>query len=136
MEKRAYYTGTLRQAGHYFWLDHHKSVLYASQIMEAIPDFIDIWATRWDGELLKNGKRPDRYDGKVWAIPAKGPWIAFVWWDNSIDKRNGSNSAFYVSGFEWEDRDAALEFAIGKWPEVVSRQHQPLILQPVNEKAA
>jgi hypothetical protein len=130
METCAFYAGTLGDIGHYFWLTPRKSVLYRGEIMSAIPDFIQSWADMWDSGLLKNGKRPDVYDGKVFAIPAKGPWIAFVWWDNSIDKRGGSNSAFYVSGFEWEDRDAALTFAMEKWPEVVKRQRQPLVLQP------
>lgn len=131
MEKRAFYTGCLGVYGHYFWLTPHKSVLYSSEIMRAVPDFIECWAKMWDGGLLKNGKRPDVYDGKVFAVPAKGPWTALVWWDNSIDTRGASNSSFYVSGFEWEERDAALTFAMEKWPEVVKRQRQPLSLQPL-----
>lgn len=132
MIRRAYYTGTLGTHGHYFWVSPHKSHLYAREIMADIPDFIECWAKMWDGGLLKNGKRPGKYDGKVFAVPAKGPWTAFVWWDNSIDERGGSNSAFYVSGFEWQDRDAALAFAMEKWPEVVKRQRQPLSLQPLD----
>lgn len=129
MKKRAFYTGTLGDHGHYFWINPYKNALYDEDIFKQIPDFIPSWAKLWDGGLLKNGKRLDRYDGKVWAIPAKGPWIAFVWWDNSIDKRPGSNSGFYVSGFEWNDRQAALDFAMKEWPAVIERQRQPLILQ-------
>lgn len=129
--KRAYYSGTLGRHGHYFWVSPHKSHLYASEIMAENPDFISSWAKIWDGGLLGNGKRVDRYDGKVFAVPAKGPWIAFVWWDNSIDERPGSNSGFYVFGYEWEEREAALAFAMEQWPEVVKRQKQPLVLQRI-----
>lgn len=134
---RSYYTGTLGGHGHYFWQNAHASHLYAREIMHTVPDFIECWAKMWDGGLLKNGRRPDRYDGKVFAVPAKGPWIAFVWWDNSIDERPGSNSGFYVFGFDWEDRDKALAFAMGQWPEVVARQRQPLQLEnaPTREAA-
>lgn len=129
MDRRAFYTGCLHDIGHYFWLNSRKSVLYADEIMREVPDFIRIWADKWDGGLLQNGKRPDVYDGKVFAVPAKGPWTALVWWDNSIDKRGASNSGFYVFGFEWEERTAALAFAQEKWPSVAQRQRQPLVLQ-------
>lgn len=131
MEQRAFYTGTMGQPGHYFWITPRKSHLYTREIMADVPDFIECWAKMWDGGLLKNGKRPDRYDGKVFAVPAKGPWTAFVWWDKSDDARNGSNSAFYVSGFEWADRAAALAFAMEKWPQVITRQRHPLSLQAI-----
>lgn len=130
MVRRAFYSGCLGRLGHYFWLDSQHCCLHESEIMLAIPDFISVWARQWDGGLLKNSRRPDRYDGKVYAVPAKGPWLALVWWDNSVDGRGGSNSGFYVSGFEWEKRQAALEFAMERWPGVVKRQRQPLVLQP------
>ncbi len=146
--KRAFYTGCLNRHGHYFWQDSRSNgMLYGSEILRTFPDFPDAWVTRWDGELLKNGRHTDVYDGKVWSTFAKvtprvpvayvdpppmtmiTPWHAFIWWDNSIDKRPGSNSGFYVSGFEWPERDAAFEFAKEQWPDVVARQHFPLILQ-------
>lgn len=129
MSARAFYTGCLRKSGHYFWINRHTSELYGTKIFHHIPDFISSWEKLWDGGLLKNGKHPDVYDGKVFAVPAKGPWIAFVWWDNSVDERSGSNSGFYVSGFEWSDRGTALAFAMQRWPEVVERQRHPLVLQ-------
>lgn len=56
-------------------------------------------------------------------------WIAFYWWDRSVDKRYGSNSGFYVTGFDWVDKQAAFEYACSMWPEVVSRQKVPLVLK-------
>lgn len=128
MEKRAFYSGTLRETGHYFWLSEHKCVLYDCDILEAIPNFIPAWAKIWDGGLLQNSQTPDIYNGTVIAVPAKGPWIAFAWWDRSIDSRGASNSGFYVSGFEWADRAEAFKFAMEKWPDVVERQKHPLVL--------
>jgi hypothetical protein len=125
--RRAFYSGCLDVVGHYFWLTRRQSLLYPGEIMRAVPDFIPSWAEIWDGGLLKNGKRPDVYDGNVYAVPAKG-WLAFAWWDNSIDRRGASNSGFYVAGFEWKQREAALAFAMMQWPEVVARQRQPLAL--------
>ncbi len=57
-----------------------------------------------DGGLLKNGKRAGVEDGQVWWTCGGrcGLWYAFFWWDNSGDGRSGSNSGFYVGGFEPE----------------------------------
>ena len=76
-----------------------------------------------DTGLLKNGNHRDVYDGKVFSTCGGSPlWIAFVWWDNSIDKRPGSNSGFYVQGFDWKDKDKAFEYACSAFPGVVKRQ--------------
>jgi hypothetical protein len=84
-----------------------------------------------DSGLLKNGKHQDVYDGKLFWTGGGDPfWLAFVWWDNSVDGRNGSNSGFYVLGFDHEQRAAALEYACAAYPQVTGRQRQPLVLQP------
>lgn len=94
-----------------------------------------------DGGLLKNGRHPDVYDGKVWWTCGgrAGLWYAFFWWDNSVDGRGASNSGFYVLGFAPEtltpetaraNAVPAFEYACASYPWVVDRQLQPLVLQP------
>lgn len=124
---RAHYFGFERFSGHFFQTKDGKSSLSGCQVDS---DFIESWDALIDGGLLRNGRVPDQPDGRVKCVPAKGPWIAFVWWDRSGDKRGASNSGFYVHGFEWEDRQAAFEFACAQWPDVVARQLFPLQLVP------
>lgn len=84
-----------------------------------------------DCTLLKNGKRPDVYDGKVFWTCGGDPsfWYAFYWWDRSVDSRGASNSGFYVRGFGWPEAQAAFDYACAQFPRVVSRQRHALILQ-------
>jgi hypothetical protein len=85
-----------------------------------------------DTGLLKNGKVPDSPDGRVFWTGGGRPefWFAFYWWDRSGDKRAGSNSGFYVRGFEPKREQApeAFAFACAEWPEIVARQKFPLRL--------
>ena len=83
-----------------------------------------------DGGLLKNGGRSDVYDGRVfWTCGGSSFWYAFFWWDNSVDRRRGSNAGFYVRGFGWPEAQAAFDYACGQFPGIVARQRQPLVLQ-------
>ena len=83
-----------------------------------------------DGGLLKNGERPDVYDGKVfWTCGGLTFWYAFYWWDRSGDQRGNSNSGFYVRGFGWPEARAAFDFACTAFPSIVSRQAHTLVLQ-------
>lgn len=91
------------------------------------------WSTGLlDSGLLVNGKITDDPDGRVWwtcgGIPVL--WHAFYWWDRSGDERSNSNSGFYVRGFTYEEREPAFAFACETWPQVVARQHHPLVLLP------
>lgn len=83
-----------------------------------------------DSGLLKNGQRPDVCDGRVYRTLGgkRELWHAFVWWDNSVDRRGGSNSGFYVRGFGVGDHEEAFEFARETFPKVVARQRHPLVL--------
>jgi hypothetical protein len=91
-----------------------------------------------DGGLLNNRKVVDWPDGRVnWTCGGRPDfWFAFFWWDRSGDTRGASNSGFYV---RWPmetvtrenvEREAprALAFAADKWPDVIARQHFPLVL--------
>lgn len=92
------------------------------------------WDQNWiDGSLLKNGKVPDQPDGRVFWTGGGKPnfWFAFYWWDRSGDKRGASNTGLYVRGFEPKREQApeAFKYACEVWPDVVKRQHHPLVLQ-------
>ncbi len=99
---------------------------------ETIPGFP--WTIgHLDTGLLKNGRVKDWPTGQVhWTCGGKlDLWHAFYWWDRSGDGRPGSNSGFYVRGFPHvQDRDAAFTYACSKWPEVVTRQKYPLVVEP------
>jgi hypothetical protein len=115
---------------HYFGFKNAGHLLY-TPVGREIYDPIGIpWSpSLMDTGLLKNGKRPDVYDGKVFSVPAANMWIAFFWWDRSGDHRPGSNSGFYVHGFEWEERKAAFKYACSKFAEIIKRQKFPLVLR-------
>lgn len=123
-ERVALYFGCRDQAGHY--LQSKQETLWDTKQVPGFP-----WNMgHLDGGLLKNGKHPDIYDGKVfWTCGGTPLWLAFVWWDNSVDRRGASNSGFYVRGFSTAERQAALDFAGTVYPKVIARQRQPLELQ-------
>jgi hypothetical protein len=122
--KRALYFGCLGEIGHYLH-DAAGNIIWEASTVPGFP-----WSGRLDSGLLKNGRCPDVYDGKVfWTCGGTPLWLAFFWWDNSVDRRSGSNSGFYVQGFDHEQAQAALEYACSMFPEVVARQRQPLALQ-------
>lgn len=126
VEKMALYFGCRDTAGHY--LQSEKETLWETSRVPGFP-----WTLgHLDGGLLRNGQHPDVYDGKVfWTCGGSPLWLAFVWWDNSIDRRGASNSGFYVRGFiDVASRQAALDYAGTIFPKVIARQRQPLVLQP------
>lgn len=124
--KLALYFGCWRELGHYLRFPG-RTVRLSDRDELALP-----WSdSLMDGGLLKNGKRPDVYDGKVFwtAGGAKAFWYAFYWWDKSIDRRPGSNSGFYVRGFGWPEAQEAFDYACSEFPTVVARQTPALVLQ-------
>lgn len=124
-EKMALYFGCRDEPGHY--LQSGRETLWDTDGLPGFP-----WTMgHMDGGLLKNGKHPDVYDGKVfWTCGGTPLWLAFVWWDNSVDRRGASNSGFYVRGFDVAGRQEALDYACAVYPKVIARQRQPLVLQP------
>ena len=130
--KRALYFGCRDNPGHF--LQEGRKTIYDP------PPGCPWTLGLMDTGLLKNGSHPDVYDGKVWWTCGGRVdfWYAFVWWDNSVDRRGACNSGFYVLGFrpevltpETAKENAALAFryACAAYPWVVARQRQPLVLQ-------
>lgn len=123
--KLALYFGCWRQVGHYL-----HNVAGETVRVDSSPLRLPWTDGLMDGGLLKNGERPDVYDGKVfWTVGGNPFWYAFYWWDNSIDKRRASNSGFYVRGFGWPETQQAFDYACEQFPHVVARQKHPLVLQ-------
>jgi len=125
----ALYFGCWNQTGHYLHRPGGMTMRRAERPGLGLP---------WDDALmdcglLRNGKRPDAYDGRVFwtcgGLPAF--WFAFFWWDRSVDRRGASNSGFYVRGFGLAEIQEAFDYACGQFPHVVARQRQPLVLQGV-----
>jgi hypothetical protein len=132
--KTALYFGCWQRAGHYLHDTHGRHLdNYGRDERDMVPpDFpAPIWLNIMDGGLLKNGRHPDIYDGKVfWTCGgAKAFWYAFYWWDNSIDRRGASNSGFYVRGFGWPKAQEAFDYACSLFPTVTGRQWFALVLQ-------
>jgi len=121
-EKACLYFGCGDESGHYLWTKNWGRGDYYNN------------GTPWkqlDGYLLGNAKEPDEVTGRVRSTCGTKEgrvWWAFVWWDRSVDRRGGSNSGFYVSGFLLDDRDAAFAYACEQWPDVVKRQACTLVL--------
>jgi hypothetical protein len=123
---RALYFGCWHQAGHYLHDEHGRNLW---DMPEGFPWTIGLL----DGGLLHNGQREDVPDGRVfWTCGGRSLddlWLAFYWWDRSVDRRGACNSGFYVHGFKHTEPEAALEYACKVFPQVVSRQKFPLKLQ-------
>lgn len=125
MEKQAFYFGCKSSPGHFLYGPDFRCLYHATP--STFP-----WAVgHLDAGLLQNRKIPDREDGRVfWTCGGKAVlWFAFVWWDNSVDRRGCSNSGFYVRGFESGEAGKAFGFARETFPAVVERQRYPLVLQ-------
>lgn len=123
--KLALYFGCWDGPGHYLHRRGGQTIWDAKRDVPGLP-----WSdVLMDGGLLKNGKRPDVYDGKVFSTcGGLSFWWAFFWWDNSVDRRGASNSGFYVRGFGHDEQGAAFAYACEQFPSVVARQKHPLVL--------
>jgi len=137
MERAAFYFG-FGSGGHFLRTKGgYRTYLEPREADPSLPWDIGLM----DTGLLKNRKVPDDPDGRVhWVCAGRPLWFGFFWWDRSGDKRDASNSGFYVRGFSPETvtkesveamAPAAFAFACEQWPEIVSRQLFPLVLQPM-----
>jgi len=123
--KLALYFGCLGRVGHFLHGPQERTI-WDPRKVENLP-----WSDAlMDTGLLRNGRHPDSYDGKVfWTAGGLDFWYAFIWWDRSVDTRGASNSGFYVRGFGWPEAQQAFDYACACFPSVVARQRFPLALQ-------
>ncbi|AOF95961.1 hypothetical protein [Sphingobium sp. RAC03] len=129
--QKALYFGPWGQPGHYLHDQSGQSLWEKEAKALQLPWGFGLM----DGGLLKNGKRPDNPDGRVWwTCGGLTFWYAFYWWDRSVDKRGASNSGFYVRGFGWPETEEAFAYACAAFPSVIARQKHRLILQDPSSK--
>jgi hypothetical protein len=128
--KMSLYFGCWQRPGHYLHNKHGSRIYNPKSEVDGFP-----WSENLlDAGLLKNGKRPDVYDGKVfWTCGGSPFWYAFFWWDNSVDHRGMSNSGLYVRGFGWPEVQEAFDYACAEFPSIVTRQRHKLIVQDVEK---
>lgn len=126
MDKLVLYFG-YGDGGHFLrWPDGTKTSLKPQKHIIGFPWTLE----HLDTGLLKNGKVSDNPDGRVfWTCGGSPLWFAFFWWDRSGDSRPGSNSGFYVRGFEIGQEEDAFNYACLQWKGIIKRQSQILILQ-------
>jgi len=80
------------------------------------------WGRSIDGMLAPAGPRVQG----LATLAHKGGWTALAFWDNTVDQRPGSNSAFLVEGIKTFDEMVAM--AKETFPEVWGRF--PFKIQP------
>ena len=133
IEKMAFYFGAWSKTrlGHYLYKPDETVIWNPKRDLKGIP-----WGEGlMDAGLLKNGRRRDIVDGKVfWTCGGADInylWHAFIWWDRSADSRGNSNSGFYTFGFPGKGgQHDAFTYACEQFPQIVQRQSFPLDLQP------
>jgi hypothetical protein len=134
MDRPCYYWGCIGESGHYLWTPgngHPSRSEWSPWVYRWPPGFPTAWQKPIDSGLLKAGKIPDQDTGEVYtAFSVTTPvWFAFVWWDNSVDHRPGSNSGFYLPWFNDYNMAEIFQVACACFPAVVSRQEHPLVLK-------
>ncbi len=119
--KKLLYFGCIKDAGHYLW-ETQNSRIYSFNIK--IPGLNKRVLEHLDSVFTP----PDWKPGYLISIVP--PVMIVSWWDNSVDKRPGSNSAFI--GYGYKSAEQILDDAVKLFPSVMSRQERPkpFILTP------
>jgi len=110
------YFGCLGQIGHHLHAKPSRRLRYES--------------TPW-GETLDMGLFPERSTHGILYTAKKGGWTAIAAWDNSVDTRPGSHSAFLVAADI--STEELLRRAREQWPEVFSRRGFPVFSNTQDE---
>lgn len=136
----AYYFGCWHDTGHYLHNKHGRSDRSDGPIVAALPTALCIGSSvRMDGwwapgvidlaGRAKNTKPEVECDA---ALHHFHSWTVLAWWDRSIDKRSGSNSALLVAGRH--DFTAMVEIGKAQFPRIMKRQkHTTLRLVETKE---
>lgn len=121
MDKKLLYFGCIGQVGHYlFWGN--------SSVYERRPDLIPGLNHRVLGSMDATFCPVDLTEGK-YQVSVVPPVIIVSWWDNSVDKRPGSNSN--LIGYGYVNAEEIIQAAWQIYPQVMGRQRQ--VLTPSNK---
>jgi hypothetical protein len=116
---RAFYFGCFGELGHYWW-----STSLREKIFDTPQELGRGLAI--DGIYAPFGRE---IEGSAQIVYMRPPnqhkaWTIIAFWDRSVDKRSGSNSAFVLEGvYPFED---ALHIAKGQFPDVFKRFTFPI----------
>lgn len=110
--------GAWGRAGHYYWLPGRR----LAESDRSLP--ASLQGGKIDGRLAPQRREP-RYpssrleaEGEAAAHHIDG-WTVVAWWDRSVDRRGGSNSALLMRGTH--SMPAVLLEAADKFPELLPR---------------
>lgn len=116
MKQEAYYFGVRDGRGHRLY--KRTEALLKYDIIGNFP-----WDDRQlDGGFLDQWRIDDNPDGRIHWIYEKD-WFVFCWYDRSGDRRPGSNSGFYVSGYQDNEQIKAFQFASVEFSDIIRRQN-------------
>lgn len=116
-QKRLWYFGPIGQPGHYLWTNENRNATEHSIAVELScnPGLLrHIDSTFPPGHTQHEGLYNDC------MVP---PFRIVAWWDRSVDKRPGSNSA--LIGVGYESAEEMIDAALKQFPSVMKRQPRP-----------
>lgn len=105
-----FYFGCLEGKGHFL---HRAGRKCSPENFEVLP-----WGYHLDGQVLERAGIPDNPDGRILFEQREG-WTLIAFWDRSVDRRHGSNSAFLVPAIV--SLEELLRLAREQWPQVMAR---------------
>lgn len=114
----SYYFGCWRDSGHYLWAPGRCSVWGNHDC--PWQDY-ELDAKLAPGTTLVRGRHrtPHEQPEGIAALHHKDGWTAIAFWDRSVDRRSGSNSAFILRGTH--SFDETLRLARDAFPEIFAR---------------
>ena len=121
MVRLLYYFGCIREAGHYLWTDERNSH-YPDTISRQTPGLNPALLKAIDGVFAPHCLTEYQPEG-LYQESIVPPVRIVAWWDRSVDKRPGSNSA--LIGYGFYTAEDMVEAAIQQFPSVMNRQPRP-----------
>lgn len=123
---RIYYFGCWGRVGHHLWTPEGRYA--ADDVVCAFPwPFLDTSLCPGRRNRFGDVNPLEQRDGWA-ALHRKDGWTALAFWDRSVDKRHGSNSAFVAD--EVLDVAAMLEASTRAFPGVMARLTFPILVEP------
>lgn len=122
MKKSLLYFGCIDGVGHHLWLSPYRIVDFNTVRAELMPAVNRDLIQHVDGLFTPdydNNINHGLYNESI--IP---PVRIVAWWDHSVDKRPGSNSA--LIGYGYDSAEEIIAAAYELFPAVMNRQRRPV----------
>lgn len=118
MNKVLFYFGCMNVPGHYTWFEGRR--VDKNQIMKLLPNINVSLFSHLDAVYTPGTSQIEGvYNESI--VP---PFRIVAWWDRSLDKRIGSNSA--LIGVGYDNAEDMLNDAVSFFSEVMKRQKMPI----------